>query len=222
MGEGPRATISLIFSMLCSLTCTGTVSSLAAMMGTPTSLMDSRGSGEMTVRAEKFTRFPDRLDLKRPSLPFSLWARVLRGRPDLCLAGGIPDVWLSKYVVTWYWSSSHRSSTISWGAPASRFSLSLWLILRTSTSLWVRSSSDLSPESRVMEGLTVTGGTARAVRTIHSGLHVEGSIPRVTRSSSGILSSLSRTSLAVSLWLSSISRKVVGLSSLILICSAPQ
>ena len=111
---------------------------------------------------------------------------------------------------------------MSWGAPASRFSLSLWLILRTSTSLWVRSSSDLSPESRVMEGLTVTGGTASAVRTIHSGLHVEGSIPRVTRSSSGILSSLSRTSLAVSLWLSSTSRKVVGLSSLILICSAPQ
>ena len=66
------------------------------MTGTPTSLMDSRGSGEMTVRAEKFTRLPDRLDLKRPSLPLSLWARVFSGRPDLCLAGGIPDVWLSK------------------------------------------------------------------------------------------------------------------------------
>ena len=73
-----------------------------------------------------------------------------------------------------------------------------------------------------MEGLTVTGGTASAVRTIHSGLQVAGSIPSALRSSSGILSSLSRTSLAVSLWLSLTSLKVVGLSSLILICSAPQ
>ena len=95
-GSVPRATSSLIFSMLCSLTCRGTVSSLAAGIGIPTSLMDSRGSGEITVRAEKFTRLPDRLDLKRPSFPFSLWVRVFRGRPDLCLAGGMPEVWLSK------------------------------------------------------------------------------------------------------------------------------
>ena len=88
--------------------------------------------------------------------------------------------------------------------------------------MWVRSSSDLSPESRVMDGRTVTGGTARAVSTIHSGLQVLGSMPRVTRSSSGMRSSLSRTSLAVSLWLSVTSRKVVGLSSFIFTCSAPQ
>ncbi len=73
-----------------------------------------------------------------------------------------------------------------------------------------------------MEGLTVTGGTARAVSTIHSGLHVAGSNPRVARSSSVMRSSLSRTSLGVSLWLSSTSLNVVGLSSFILICSAPQ
>ncbi len=70
---------------------------------------------------------------------------------------------------------------------------------RTSTSLWVRSSSDLSPDSRVMEGRTVTGGTGRAVKTIHSGLATSGFIPRGLRSSSGILSSRSRTSLGVSL-----------------------
>ena len=95
-GPGPRATNSRILSMLWALTCTGTVSSLAAMTGTPTSLIESSGSGEMTVRALKLTRLPDRLDLKRPSLPLSLWASVLSGRPDLCLAGGIPEVWLSK------------------------------------------------------------------------------------------------------------------------------
>ncbi len=95
-GVGPRATSSRSFSMLCSFTCTGTVSSLAATVGIPTSFMESIGSGEITVRAEKFTRLPERLDLKRPSFPFSLWASVLSGRPDLCLAGGMPDVWLSK------------------------------------------------------------------------------------------------------------------------------
>ena len=71
----------------------------AAPTGIPTSLMESDGSGDMTVLAEKFTLLPERFDLNLPSLPFNLWTRVLSGRPDLCLAGGIPDVWLSKYVV---------------------------------------------------------------------------------------------------------------------------
>ena len=71
----------------------------SASTGTPTSFMDSNGSGEMTVLAEKLTLFPERLDLKRPSFPFSLCTSVFSGLPDLCLAGGIPLVWLSKYVV---------------------------------------------------------------------------------------------------------------------------
>src|SRR6266571_56265 len=66
-----------------------------------------------------------------------------------------------------------------------------------STSLWVRSSSDLMPDSRVMEGLTETGGTGITWRTAHSGLAALGSIPRRIRSSSGILSSLSRTVLGL-------------------------
>ena len=53
--------------------------------------MDMFGSGEITVRAEKFTRLPERLDLNLPSLPFNLWVKVLSGLPDLCLAGGTPD-----------------------------------------------------------------------------------------------------------------------------------
>ena len=39
------------------------------------------------------------------------------------------------------------------------FSKSLWLILTISLSLCVRSSSDLSPVSKVILGLIVTGGT---------------------------------------------------------------
>ena len=76
------------------------------------------GSGEITVRAEKFTRFPDRFERNRPSFPFNLCVNVLSGLPDLCLAGGTPLASLSKYVVTWYCSNSHKSSTISCGAPA--------------------------------------------------------------------------------------------------------
>ena len=43
------------------------------MNGLPhhTSSTDKFGSGEMTVRPEKSTRFPDRLPRKRPCLPFS-------------------------------------------------------------------------------------------------------------------------------------------------------
>ena len=136
----------------------------------------------------------------RPSLPFSLWDRVFSGLPDLCLAGGTPEISLSKYVVTWYCRRSQRSSTMSWGAPAAMFSCSLWFILTMSTSLWVRSSSDRSPDSRVMEGLTVTGGTGRTVRTVHSGRATAGSISMRSTSSSGIISSLSRMSIGVRRW----------------------
>src|SRR3989337_278750 len=178
-GTGPRFTHSFTISRLYACTWTGTVSSLAASTGTPTSLIERIGSGEMTVRALKLTRFPERFERKRPSLPVRRWTRVLRGRPERCLAGGIPDVWLSKYVVMWYWRSSHRSSTMSWGAPASRFSRSRWLIRRTSKSLWVRSSSERSPDSRVIDGRTVTGGTRRAVRAIPSGRATSGVVPEL-------------------------------------------
>jgi hypothetical protein len=61
------------------------VISSATSGGTPTSEIEMFGSGDMTVRAEKLTRFPDRLYLKRPSFPFSLCERVLSGLPDLLL-----------------------------------------------------------------------------------------------------------------------------------------
>jgi hypothetical protein len=82
--------------MLYLLIRSGIVSCLAISTGTPTSFMLIIGSGEITVLAEKSTRFPERLDLKRPSFPLRRWAIVLSGLPDLCLAGGIPEVSLSK------------------------------------------------------------------------------------------------------------------------------
>ncbi len=74
------------------VTRTGKVSSLAISAGTPISLILKLGSGEITVRAEKFTLLPERLLLNLPSFPFNRCARVFNGLPDLCRAGGIPEV----------------------------------------------------------------------------------------------------------------------------------
>ena len=78
----------------------GTDSSMAMSMGTPTSPMERLGSGEMTVLALKLTLLPDSDPRKRPSLPFSLWERVLSGLPLRWRAGGTPDTVLSRKVVT--------------------------------------------------------------------------------------------------------------------------
>jgi len=88
--------------MFQAVTFSGMDSRMATSCGTPTSFMSRLGSGDMTVRAEKSTRLPERLLLKRPSLPFNLCERVFRARPLRCRAGGIPDASLLKYVVTWY------------------------------------------------------------------------------------------------------------------------
>src|SRR5207302_7346300 len=67
-----------------------------------------------------------------------------------------------------------------------------------STSLCVKSSSDRIPDSRVMLGLTETGGTGITWRTAHSGRAALGSKPKRMRSSSAILSSRSLIVLGVS------------------------
>ena len=84
----------------------------------------------------------------------------------------------------------------------------------------VRSSSDLSPDSRVIEGLIGTGGTARTVKIMCSGLVIFGLNPKQSKSESGTFSRRERTSLGVSLRPSS--RKVVGLSKVTLIFASPQ
>ena len=148
---------------------------MATCLGTPTSDKSKLGSGEITVRLEKSTLFPDNEPLNLPSFPFNLWVNVLRGRPERWCACGIPETSLSKYVVVWYCNKSTKSWTISGGVPASLLSFSLWLTLIISTILWVKSSSDLIPVSRIIDGLTVTGGTGNAWRINHSGLAVTGS-----------------------------------------------
>jgi hypothetical protein len=67
---------------------------------------------------------------------------------------------------------------MSGGDPDSFASLTRALVLTTSTSLWVRSSSDLTPLSSVIDGLVATGGTGSTWRTNHSGLADSGSYPR--------------------------------------------
>ncbi len=73
---------------------------MATSSGTPTSLMSRFGSGDITVRAEKSTLFPERLLLNLPSFPLRRCDRVLSALPERCLAGGIPEASLLKYVVT--------------------------------------------------------------------------------------------------------------------------
>ena len=55
------------------------------------------------------------------------------------------------------------------GVPDSLASLTLWFTRSMSTILCVRSSSDLMPDSSVIDGLTVSGGTGRTCSTNHSG-----------------------------------------------------
>ncbi|VVC01851.1 Uncharacterised protein [uncultured archaeon] len=101
---------------------------------------------------------------------------------------------------------------MSWGAPAFMLASRRWFILMMSTSLWVRSSSDRSPVSSVIDGRTDTGGTRSAVITIHSGLAYCGSKPSTRRSLSGTPASQSRTSVGSIIALSL--KNVVGLMSL--------
>src|SRR3989338_727349 len=206
--------------MFHSVTVSGTDSFIAIIFGTPTSFRSTLGSGLITVLAEKLVLFPARLCLILPSLLFILSVSVLSGWPLLCLAGGSCTMLLSKNVVMWYWSKSHKSSMIISGAPALMFSNSLWLILTMSPILCVRSSSLLSPLSSVMLGLIVTGGIGRTVSTVHSGLINSGLMPNSQQSSSGIFSSLVLISTGLTLLSPSIS--VAGFSRVIFCCLALQ
>ena len=58
--------------MFHSVTISGIVSFMAIERGTPTSDKSKLGSGEITVRLEKSTLFPDNEPLNLPSFPLSL------------------------------------------------------------------------------------------------------------------------------------------------------
>src|SRR5581483_1620820 len=80
------------------------------------------------------------------------------------------------------------------------------------------------PVSRIIEGLTVTGGTGSTWSTNHSGLAVLGSYPRSVRSSSGMWLSLSRIVIGRSLFspASVLSTNIVGFVNIRSYCSLPQ
>lgn len=75
-------------SMLNGVTISGKVRFWAIVRGTPTWSIDKLGSGVITARAEKSTRFPIRFPLTRPSLLFNLCFTDFSGRPDFCMACG--------------------------------------------------------------------------------------------------------------------------------------
>src|SRR3989344_4470104 len=89
-----------------------------------------------------------------------------------------------------------------------------------SPSLCVKSSSLLSPLSKVMLGLIVTGGIDKTVNISHSGLAYFGLNPKRVTSSSDIFSNLALTS--IGLIFLSFSVNVVGFSIEILNCFALQ
>ncbi len=74
--------------MLYLVALSGIVRILAISKGTPTSLICIKGSGLITLLAEKFVLFPAKLCLICPSLPFILSLIVFNFCPLLCLAGG--------------------------------------------------------------------------------------------------------------------------------------
>ena len=72
--------------MLKGVTISGNVMFCATERGTPTWSIRKFGSGVMTVRAEKSTRFPIKLPRIRPSLPFKRAFSDFSGFPDFCIA----------------------------------------------------------------------------------------------------------------------------------------
>lgn len=88
MVAGETGILNSVFylSMLNGVTISGKVMLAAIERGTPTWSICKLGSGVMTVRAEKSTRFPIRFPRTLPSFPFSLCLMDLSGRPDFCMA----------------------------------------------------------------------------------------------------------------------------------------
>ena len=137
--------------------------------GTPTWSMRRFGSGVITARAEKSTRFPIRLPRIRPSLLFSLCLIDFNGRPLLCTALGSPGRSLSLNVATWYCSILMSSAMMCEADPFCSLRISWLLALTMSASLCVRSSWHRALPCITTEGRTGSGGTGRMVMIIQSG-----------------------------------------------------
>mmetsp|Transcript_29454 Transcript_29454/g.99219 ORF Transcript_29454/g.99219 Transcript_29454/m.99219 type:complete len:219 (-) Transcript_29454:657-1313(-) len=156
------------------------------------------GSGEMTVRAEKSTRLPDKLPRKRPDLPFNRWQRPLIGLscaaagPCLAKPGSSPF----KYCATWTCKKFQHSMMILIDPPLSIEAFKETLTSMISCSLMVKSSSFDPPPgpSTGTEGRIGVGGTRSEERIKSCGFDWEESHQSSSQSSFEILSKMRRTS----------------------------
>ena len=85
--------------MLYGVTVSGYVMFSAMLHGTPSSSNMRFGSGVMTVRAEKSTRFPIKFPRMRPAFPLRRSLMDLIGLPLRVNARGIPATVLSMKVM---------------------------------------------------------------------------------------------------------------------------
>mmetsp|Transcript_61869 Transcript_61869/g.108729 ORF Transcript_61869/g.108729 Transcript_61869/m.108729 type:complete len:241 (+) Transcript_61869:86-808(+) len=198
--SGPLSTSFRIRSMLYWLTISGYVITLATSSGTPTWCTCRFGSGEMTVRPEKSTRFPDKLPRKRPCLPFKRWhSPRIALVPIICL--GMPGVSPLMNKATWICRYSQSSATIFIVAPFSSAIFKALFISMISCSFTVKSSSVLPPPmSCGTLGRIGTGGTGTANMISPSGRPYVPCIHNKVKSSSVIrfISSYERTGVSSS------------------------
>lgn len=127
-------------SRLNGVTISGNVRFCAIDLGTPTWSIWRLGSGVMTVRAEKSTRFPIKFPRIRPSFPLRRALIAFNGFPDFCMALGMPGISLSTKVATWNCNILTFSDKTWAAAPAISLRASSLLDLMMSASLWVKSS----------------------------------------------------------------------------------
>mmetsp|Transcript_3891 Transcript_3891/g.13707 ORF Transcript_3891/g.13707 Transcript_3891/m.13707 type:complete len:295 (-) Transcript_3891:837-1721(-) len=165
----PLRTHCRSFSMLCRETRSGYVMMSATWRGTPTSSTRRFGSGEMTVRPLKSTRFPERLPRKRPCFPLRRCTN-----PRMGFAGwyaiGSPGNSLLMYVAHCTWSPSQTSIVCCTPSPSCRHFRSVLLFSMICISFIVMSSSLLPPVlSMSTLGRMHTGGTGRCVKMRCSG-----------------------------------------------------
>ena len=102
MGVGSTKDAFVSSEILYLLTVIGRVRFIQIFIGTPSCPMPIFGSGVITLRAEKSTRFPIRLPRTRPSLDFKRSVNALIGRPERCCENGTPEILLFTSVATLY------------------------------------------------------------------------------------------------------------------------
>mmetsp|Transcript_34804 Transcript_34804/g.56134 ORF Transcript_34804/g.56134 Transcript_34804/m.56134 type:complete len:215 (-) Transcript_34804:739-1383(-) len=152
--------------MLCLVTLSGNVMVRAQSSGTPTSSTLRLGSGDITVLAEKSTRFPDRLPRKRPCFPFSLCTSARMGLVSRSL--GSPGVSELTNCAQCCCMRFQFSMSMPRSPPFRMCVLTHVLTWMISAILTVRSSS-LVPEPWMEVGLRQTGGMSILFATRSSG-----------------------------------------------------